>query len=118
MLPGDLRSEDAANEAEDDDGVHAGREREVGLQPVECSFANGGVGVGEREPLLSPGLAGSNGRHLQPVTFDGRCERVAVEEVRVSDGELDTVVAELCDPGEVLLEVALQGGGLELRRLR
>ena len=56
--------DDAADQAQDDGRSRAGSKGNVRYDALDGGFADFGVGVGEGESLLAPGLAGAYGRYL------------------------------------------------------
>ena len=84
------------------------------MSPLDGGSADGRVGIGERESLLSPCLPRADSRHDQPVSRHDTLQFIAVHQFGVADGEFDAVVAHAGDLGDVGFEIALEGHRFEL----
>ena len=83
-----------------------GRQRDVLPNALDRGLAYRGVGAGERQPLLDPRLPRADHRADQAVSRQHRFELGGVHRQRITDAELDAIVAHLRQPADVPVQIA------------
>ena len=112
------RPDQAAQQADDDQGVQPVRDRDVRLRALDGRPPDGRVGIGVRQVFLAPCLARADGRHRQPVSGHPIGQLLRIHGPRITDRQLDAVVPPPRDLRQVAVEVALERDGFEPRRLQ
>ena len=105
--------DDAADQSKDNYRPKAGCDGDMIFDALDRRLAHGRIGVGEGEPLLTPGLACSDGRNPQLVSAQHAPQRRQIKQARLADGKLNPVIAQAGDALQVRLQIAFKGCRLE-----